>query len=176
MPYRNYSELSSHLTYGEKTTMKMLIALDNSEYAIKVVDYVASAIKPTVKITLFSVLPTMYSNLDKMEKDLQQPLFSEKVIELRWMVDEEKKKTESRIEECRTLLRNAGFSDDNVEVKIQDKDVGIARDIIAEIRKGEYDTIVVGRRGLSAAASFVLGSVSNKIVQNIKNRTVWIVE
>jgi len=156
--------------------MKMLIAIDDSEYAIKVVDYVASAVKPTVNITLFSVLPTMSSNLEKMEKELGQPLFSEKVVELKWMVDEEKKKAESRIEECRTILRNAGFSDDIVEVKMQNKVVGIARDIIAEAGKGKYDTIVVGRRGLSATASFVLGSVSNKLVQNIKDCTVWVVE
>jgi len=156
--------------------MKMLVAIDNSDYAIKVVNYVASSVKPTVNLTLFCVLPTMSSNLEKMEKDLQQPLFSEKVVELRWMVDEEKKKAESRIKECRTILKNAGFSDNTVEVKMQKKVVGIARDIIAETEKGKYDTIVVGRRGLSATASFVLGSVSNKIVQNIKNCTVWIVE
>jgi nucleotide-binding universal stress UspA family protein len=156
--------------------MKILISIDDSDYAIKVVKYVASAVKPTVNITLFSVLPTMSSNLEKIEKDLKQPLFSEKVVELRWMVDEEKKKAESRIEECRTILRNAGFSDDTVEVKMQNKVVGIARDIIAEAGKGKYNTVVVGRRGLSATASFVLGSVSNKIVQNIKNCTVWIVE
>ncbi|MBC2696696.1 MAG: universal stress protein [Desulfobacteraceae bacterium] len=156
--------------------MKMLIAIDDSEYAIKVVNYVASAVKPTVNITLFCVLPTMSSNLEKMEKDLGQPFFSEKVIELRWLVDEEKKKTESRIEECLTILRNAGFSDDTVKVKMQNKNVGIARDIIAETGKEKYDTLVVGRRGLSATASFVLGSVSNKIVQNIKDCTVWIVE
>ena len=118
----------------------------------------------------------MSSSLEKIGKELEQPLFSEKVLELKWMVDEEKKKAESRIEECRTILRNAGFSDDTVEVKMQDKVVGIARDIIAEAGKGKYDTIVVGRRGLSATASFVLGSVSNKIVQNIKDSTVWVVE
>ncbi len=156
--------------------MKMLIALDDSEYAINVVNYVASAVKPAVNITLFSVLPTMSSNLKKMGKELEQASFSEKVLELKWMVEENIKKAESRIEECRTVLRNAGFSDDTVEVKMQDKVVGIARDIIAEARKGKYDTIVLGRRGLSATASFVLGSVSNKIVQNIKDCTVWIVE
>ena len=151
--------------------MKMLIAIDNSEYAIKVVNYVASAVKPTINITLFSVLPTMSSSLEKMGKELEQPLFSEKVLELKWMVDEEKKKAESRIEECRTILRNAGFSDDTVEVKMQDKVVGIARDIIAEAGKVKYDTIVIGRRGLSATASFVLGSVSNKIVQTVHARS-----
>ncbi|MFV9646695.1 MAG: universal stress protein, partial [Desulfobacterales bacterium] len=72
--------------------------------------------------------------------------------------------------------KNAGFSDDSVEVKMQNKVVGIARDIIAEAEKGKYDTVVVGRRGLSATAAFVLGSISNKIVQNIKNCTVWVVE
>ena len=156
--------------------MKMLVAIDDSEYAIKIVNYVASAVKPTVNITLFCVLPTMSLNLEKMEKNLQQPLFSEKVVELRWMVDEEKRRAESRIEECRTILKNAGFSDDSVEVKMQNKDVGIARDIMAETGKGKYNTVVVGRRGLSATASFVLGSVSNKLVQNIKNCTVWVVE
>ena len=153
--------------------MKMLIAVDESDYAKKVVNYVASTVKPAANITLFSVLPTISSNL---EKEFRNPLFSEKVVELKWMVSETKKKAESIIEECRTILRNAGFSDDTVEVKIQNKLVGIARDIIAEAEKGKYDTVVVGRRGLSATAAFVLGSVSNKIVQNVKNCTVWVVE
>jgi nucleotide-binding universal stress UspA family protein len=154
--------------------MKILIALDESDYAKKVVNYVASTVKPEANnITLFSVLPTISSRL---EKQIGQPLFSEKVVELKWMVSEGKKKAKSRTEECLTILRGAGFSDDTVEVKIQNKLIGIARDIITEAEKGEYDTVVVGRRGLSATAAFVLGSVSNKIVQNIKNCTVWIVE
>ena len=153
--------------------MKMLIAVDESDYAKKVVNYVASTVKPAANITLFSVLPTISSNL---EKEFRNPLFSEKVVELKWMVSETKKKAESIIEECRIILLDAGFSDDTVEVKIQNKLVGIARDIIAEAEKGKYDTVVVGRRGLSATAAFVLGSVSNKIVQNVKNCTVWVVE
>ena len=153
--------------------MKMLIAVDESDYAKKVVTYVASTVKPAANITLFSVLPTISSNL---EKEFRNPLFSEKVVELKWIVSETKKKAESIIEECRTILLDAGFPDDTVEVKIQNKLVGIARDIIAEAEKGKYDTVVVGRRGLSATAAFVLGSVSNKIVHNIKNCTVWVVE
>ncbi|MCD6379931.1 universal stress protein, partial [bacterium] len=73
---------------------------------------------------------------------------------------------------------DAGFPDDKIESKIQGKDVGIARDIIAEVRKRDYGTLVVGRRGFSATTAittFVFGSVSNKIVQSIKNRTLWII-
>ncbi len=154
--------------------MKMLIALDDSEYAIKVVNYVASTAKPTFfNITLFTVLPLISSSL---EKEFALPHFSEKLVELKWLASEKKKMATEIMEKCRTILRNAGFPDDTVEVKMQNKIVGIARDIIAEIGKGKYDTVVVGRRGLSATASFVLGSVSNKIVQNITDCTVWIVE
>jgi nucleotide-binding universal stress UspA family protein len=40
---------------------------------------------------------------------------------------------------------------------------------------GGYGTIVVGRRGISKAEQFLFGSVSNKIVQNAKDCTVWVV-
>ena len=68
------------------------------------------------------------------------------------------------MEKFRNILLDAGFPDDKpddkIELKIQNKKVGIARDIIAEAGKGKYDTVVVGRRGLSATAAFVLGSIS----------------
>ena len=153
--------------------MKMLIAIDDSEYATKVVNYVASAASPAFfNITLFAVLPTISPSL---EKEFGLPHFSEKLVELKWMVSEKKKLAKEIMEKCRTILLNAGFPDDKIELKIQNKEVGIARDIIAEVRKENYDTLVVGRRGLSATAAFVFGSVSNKIVQTIKNRTLWIV-
>ncbi len=153
--------------------MKMLIALDDSEYAMKVVDYVASTAKPTFfNITLFTVLPLVSSNL---QKEFALPHFAEKLVELKWLVSEKKKMAEEIVKKCKTILLDAGFPDDKIEVKIQNKEVGIARDIIAEARKGDYDTLVVGRRGLSATAAFVLGSVSNKIVQSIRNRALWLV-
>lgn len=153
--------------------MKILIALDESDYAKKVVNYVASTVKPSANITLFSVLPIISSSLGK---EFALPHFSEKLVELKWMVTEKKKKATKIMEECRAILLDAGFPDETVKVKMQNKLVGIARDVIAEAGKGKYDTVVVGRRGLSATAAFLLGSVSNKISQNIKDCTVWIVE
>lgn len=152
---------------------KMLIAIDESEYAKKAVKYVAAAVKPTVYITLLNVFPTISA---KLERELHHPLFAEKVEELKGIASEKKRLVEEMMEEARTILTAAGIPDKNIEVSIKEKEAGIARDIIAEAAKGGYDTVVVGRRGLSAAAAFVLGSVSNKIVQNIKNCTVWVVE
>jgi nucleotide-binding universal stress UspA family protein len=153
--------------------MNILIAIDESDYAKKAVKYVASTVNPAVRITLFSVLPTISAQL---ERELYHPLFAEKVEQLKGFGKEKKKLVKAQMEECRTILRDAGIPEDNIALKIVNKEAGIARDIIAEAQKGRYDTVVVGRRGLSAAAAFVLGSVSNKIVQNIKNCTVWVVE
>ena len=153
--------------------MNILIAMDESDYAKKAVRYVAATVNPAVRITLFSVLPTISAQL---ERELYHPLFAEKVEQLRGIGEEKKKLVKAQMEECQTILKDAGIPDENITVKIVNKEVGIARDIIAEAERGRYDTVVVGRRGLSAAAAFVLGSVSNKIIQNIKNCTVWVVE
>jgi nucleotide-binding universal stress UspA family protein len=153
--------------------MNILIAMDESDYAKKAVRYVAATVNPAVRITLFSVLPTISAQL---ERELHHPLFAEKVEQLKGVGEEKKKLVKAQIEACQTILKDAGIPDENITVKIVNKEVGIARDIITEAGRGGYDTVVVGRRGLSAAAAFVLGSVSNKIVQNIKNCTVWVVE
>ena len=55
--------------------MKILISVDESEYAKKAVNYVAKTVNPGVNITLFNVLPTISS---KLERELHHPLFSEK--------------------------------------------------------------------------------------------------
>jgi nucleotide-binding universal stress UspA family protein len=39
-----------------------------------------------------------------------------------------------------------------------------------------YDTIVVGRMGMSRSEEFLFGSISSKIVTHGRNCTVWIVE
>ncbi len=49
---------------------------------------------------------------------------------------------------ARGLLLKANSREDDVRVTIQERQVGIARDIIAESSRG-YDAVVVGRRGLS---------------------------
>jgi len=51
---------------------------------------------------------------------------------------------------------------------------GIARDIVAEADSG-YDTIVMGRRGLSGIKEFVMGSVSQKVLHSVKDVSIILV-
>jgi len=153
--------------------MKILISVDESEYAKKAVNYIAQVVNPSVNITLFNVVPIISA---KLERQLHHPLFAQKIEELKSVMGEKKKEVSVLMDECCSILTSAGIPEKNIKVKITEKKVGIARDIIAEAEGGGYDTVVIGRRGLSAAAAFVLGSVSTKVIQNIKNCTVWVVE
>ncbi|MBW1975483.1 MAG: universal stress protein [Deltaproteobacteria bacterium] len=50
-----------------------------------------------------------------------------------------------------------------------------AEEIINQARNLKYGTVVVGRRGISRVEEFLLGRVSNKVLQLARQETVWIV-
>ena len=93
---------------------------------------------------------------------------------------EESIKNEKQIEDAfgiaRSFLTKAGIPDEAISVQVRKKRIGVARDILDEIKEGGYGTVVVGRRGISKAQQFLFGSVSNKIVQNAKDCAVWVVD
>ena len=51
----------------------------------------------------------------------------------------------------------------------------IGMDILRIREEGNYDTVVIGRRGVSKAEEFLFGSVSTKVVQSAVDCTVWVV-
>jgi nucleotide-binding universal stress UspA family protein len=50
----------------------------------------------------------------------------------------------------------------------------IATAIVTAATKGGYDTIVVGRRGLTGTGEFQMGRVSRKILHFAYRNTLWI--
>ncbi len=151
--------------------MKLLVAIDPSDYALKIARYVAAVARPDVAVTLFSVLPSVSS---KMERELYHPLFAEKMGVLKGLDAQQEQILAKTMEECTKILQQSGIQ--NVESVTEKKRQGVARDIMAKAESENYDTVVVGKRGLSAASAFVLGSVSQKVVNNLKNVTVWVIE
>ncbi|MDO9567422.1 MAG: universal stress protein [Candidatus Desulfaltia sp.] len=131
---------------------KILIAMDGSENATMAAAYAADMLsnRKDVFITLIHI------QTDEPDKDQQG---------INEMMDI-----------ARSLLIKAGIPKEAISVHISKKEVGIARDILREIAKGGYGTVVIGRRGISKAQQFLFGSVSNKILQNTGDYTVWVVE
>ena len=154
---------------------KVLIAVDESQNSMKAVKYVAKGIQPTAEVTLFSVIPdpTAACGLDS---PALTPLFRRSRAAFCAIEDTKKDHVKAFMEKAKTVLVEAGFPSKNVSVKIRKKRAGIARDILKEARTGKYDTLVIGRRGLSAVKEFLIGSVSSKVVQLAKKLSVIVVD
>ena len=149
---------------------KILIAMDESENAMRAVRYAADTLSgmEDIKITLYHVLPESLDDLEKMKGgDWAKALgFSEQVARLRSLAAEKRRTIEEAMSKAKEILKEGGIPEGSIEVKIKERKEGIARDLLKETEKTGCDTIVVGRRGISMA--FFFGSVSDKIVKYAK--------
>lgn len=154
---------------------KVLLALDNSKYSLKAVRYVAKTLRPDSVITMLTVLPdpTAACGLDGPSLI---PIFKENVKTFCTIEDAKKSAMEGFLEEAKKRFVEAGFAPKNIAIRIRKKKVGIARDILREAIRGKYDTIVMGRRGLTGVKQFIAGSVTNKMFQFAQNITLVVVE
>jgi nucleotide-binding universal stress UspA family protein len=157
---------------------KVLVALDSSEGAWRAVEYVGEAFgrTPGVQVTLLHVLaglpPAFWDDghiLSDPEKESRQRLVAS------WQKEQEKL-WQGLVQKAHNLLTKAGLAKDAVVNQFKPKYYDVAEDILTEAETGKFDTIVMGRRGLGLAKALLLGSVTNKVVQNAKGCAVIIVE
>jgi len=152
---------------------KVLIALDESENAMRAVTFVCRHIAPDHRVTLMSVVPDTAALCSMNNPGLTPYFMSQK--DAFCSLEEKKHQIQAEaLEEAREKLIKAGFSSENITPKTATQEKGVARDILAEAETG-YDMIVLGRRGLSGIQEFVMGSVSNKVLHGAGNIPVVLV-
>lgn len=156
----------------------VLVALDASEGAWRAVEYVAQTFGPVpaVKVTLIHILtglpPAFWDDghiLDPRERENRQRLVAS------WQAEQEKQ-WQGLVHKARERLTAAGLAADAVSSKFKPKYYDVAEDLINEATAGGFGTIVMGRRGLGKAETLLLGSVTNKVVQNARGCAVTVVE
>lgn len=153
----------------------ILVAVDESKNSMKAVNYVAKSMHPTGKVTLFSVIPdpTAACGLDSPSLT---PSFKKNRQAFCAIEDTKKDHVKAFMDQAKQALVNAGFASKDITTTIRKKKVGIARDILKEAQQGRYDTLVIGRRGLSGVKQFLFGSVSRKVVEQAKKVSVIVVD
>ena len=153
---------------------KILVALDDSKNAMRTIEFIAKTFSQSVNdITLFSVIPDTAALCDMNSPELT-PYFLSQQSNFCQLEEQKKQLVNEALKQAKDILVNAGFDKGRVQLKVQAKKRGIARDIIEEAHSG-YSIVVMGRRGLSGVQEFMLGSISQKVIHGVKDVSVLIV-
>lgn len=152
---------------------KILVAFDDSENAMRAVDFIAKNFNNSGRVTLLSIIPDT-ATICEMNSPELTPYFKSEQSNFCALEDKKKELIHNAQQNAEKLLMAAGFSKENIVLKTQTKKEGIAQDIIRESEDG-YKIIAMGRRGLSSVKEFFLGSISQKVFSLSKDISVVIV-
>lgn len=148
----------------KKPQQKLLVPVDGSDRSLNTVRYV-SKLEPfrRMQIVLFHVFSKVPDGFWDLETD---PRSTSTVKEVRAWEIQQKKNINQFMEISRQFLIKTGFHSNSIEIKIQNRKKGFARDIIREARNGYY-AVVTRRRGMTGLRGIVLGSVATKLVEKL---------
>ena len=132
---------------------KILVGLDASEGAMRAVDYVGTMVSASLEVTLYHAVRALDEEIFHKAQESMQSVF----------------------EKATVRLENAGFRRNQITARTATGVLSRAGAIIQYALKGEYGTIVVGRRGLSEVEEFPMGRVSNKVIHMAQELAVWVV-
>ncbi len=151
---------------------KILLAIDGSEQSIDALRYVSKVLAPQdIEMVLFHVM----GKRGEVFLDMGiTPLTHNRMPYLSGWEAKQNETVKEFMDKSRQILLEAGFPQELITVKIQQRKLGIARDIIIESQDG-YSAVVVGRKGLSKLKDIVLGSVANRLIEKLTHVPVWVV-
>jgi len=152
---------------------KIMVAFDDSENALRAVEFLAKTFTTDHRVTLFSVLQDSAALCDMNSPELT-PYFKEQQHSFCTLEEKKKSLLSSALEQAKEILIEAGFSEDHIDMKLDFKAKGVARDIVIEATNG-YDLVVMGRRGISGIREFFFGSVSQKVLHSAGNVSILII-
>jgi nucleotide-binding universal stress UspA family protein len=147
---------------------KVLVPVDGSENSFRALNTaVFLSTKMEAQLTASNVIenpPTVY--LQSPTTYLQSPKISMDLL------DKNKRESETILEKCKDIANRNGIKIQAVLIECGDA----APKIIQYSEKENFDTIMMGHRGMSGFKRTLLGSVSNQVVNQTKKCTVVIVK
>ncbi|MEJ5300340.1 MAG: universal stress protein [Thermodesulforhabdaceae bacterium] len=152
---------------------QILVAVDVSEWAYRVVEYVGKMLgndgRASIRILhVMSPLPESFWDIESSPLTTYRPDMMQA-----WDVAQ-RKAVEAEMEKLAEILVKHGIPRDKITISVQQRQVGIARDIVFEAQKG-YNALVVGRRGASRLKELIIGSIASKILSRLTNVPLWVV-
>jgi nucleotide-binding universal stress UspA family protein len=157
------------LVDGEVPSGDILMAIDGSEASLRAVDHVSFILfqKPDARLTLLHVTSNAgnYCEIDLTEQP--NPELEEIVAR------GDKACIDQFYPHAIKKFEDAGISEEQIRIETLQGGRRIGKTILDFAQKGNYRTVVVGRRGVNK--SFFMGSASRYMINKIANGALWVV-
>lgn len=154
---------------GDIDLNKVLVPVDGSESSLRAIDHLAFMLggRPRQKLTLFHVRPRLR---DFCEIDLD----AKKTRELERALDRgDTRCIDDFFAKACQKFSEFGIDESSLQIKTASGLFNPGAEIVKEIYAEGYDTVIMGRRGISP--SFFTGSVTHFVVNKATERAIWIV-
>jgi nucleotide-binding universal stress UspA family protein len=152
---------------------KLLIAADNSHHSKFAVRYASQlfATDPEVCFDLLNIQPPVSDFL--LEEAKRKASARRKLDQL---FQENTAYARQILSDLAAVLKNDGVSEDRISWHTLPHNLGTAKDILDFATHRRFDSIVIGRRGMSGLQDMIFGSISNNVLQHSQVLPVWMVD
>lgn len=153
---------------GNPDSKRIIIGFDGSDGAMKAVNCTASMMyRPDREVMLCHVIRPLNIHLG------MDMLFN--AIEEDGWINANIEEINPAFDKAKKCLSESGFASDRILTEILKDEASRSGGVIKKARAYGYDTVVVGRRGLTVIEEFIMGRVSRKVLQMAEQMAVWIV-
>ncbi len=157
------------LVDGKVPPGDILLAVDGSEASLRMVDHVSFMLSGNtdISVTLLHVTNSAqnYCEIDLSELDV--PDFEDIVVR------GEKACVDEFYPVAMQKFKEAGVEEDRIRYESLSGQRRVGKVIVEFARKGNFSTLVVGRRGIDK--SFFMGSVSRHLINKLDEGALWVV-
>ncbi len=144
----------------------ILIAVDEMESSLRAVEYVGQVARSvdTVAICLAHIYPEPPPDF-YVKGGILEEYQSQRIARAKHIFDR-----------CLEILVGANIKRETIYSTTHMAEGKTISDTLLEVRqKGNFGTVVTGKRGVSKAEEFLFGSISNALARHCNNFTTWIV-
>jgi nucleotide-binding universal stress UspA family protein len=152
---------------------RILLPVDDSIHSRNAIHYAvksSSAVK-NLTYTLYHVQPSIsHFLLEDAKTDGQ------KQLDLKHLGQKHENVSQAFLDKCKKSMTDLGVNSGHIQVVTQPRKLGRAKDIIEYAQQGQYDAIVVGRRGISRLQETFAGSITSNLLEHSRIIPVWVVD
>lgn len=152
---------------------KILVAVDGSVYSSNVLNYIGQLFPnlDDIHFHLLSIVPCSTSPAGREWLD-EAELLNTLSPQARNKLNAQKHYMKKAVKQ----LSQYGIDEKQVTTDVRLSRMAITKDILHAARKGLYDALLIGRRGIGKLEEIFMGSVSATIVSECHDLPIWIID